>query len=329
MTTGQPTCLVFDPITELEWDYAVEKELLQVQGVRLLVPATESESWAALESADVVIVSGKLPNDAIEKLTRCVGILCYKVGKDGVDLERAAAAGIPVANVPDYCTEEVSDHALTLLLASVRRILPAAVATRSGNWDVFDWPEIRSIRRLSQLTLGLVGAGRIGSRVATKAQAFGMRTVAYDPNVTEPSVAHLEMMPFDAMLAVSDAVVLCAALNPESRHVMNEASIARMRRGSILVNVARGELVDEAALARALRTGHIAYAALDVRSPEPPDEETDPISDLPNVLLTPHMAATSQESFMDLHVKAAEGVLALLAAADRVGAGRARENSIS
>jgi D-3-phosphoglycerate dehydrogenase len=329
MITGQPTCLVFDPITELDWNYQVEMERLHAGGVRLVVPASQSDSWDALPTADVVIVSGRLPNEAIEKLTRCVGILCYKVGKDGVDLERAAAAGITVANVPDYCTEEVSDHALALLLASARRIIPAAMATRSGNWDVFDWPEIRSIRRLSKLTLGIVGAGRIGSRIASKAQAFGMHTVAYDPYLSTASVADLEMMPFDEVLTSSDAVVLCAALNSESRHVINERSLARMRRGSILINVARGELVDEAALALAMKSGHVAYAALDVRSPEPPDHDTDPISNLPNVLLTPHMAATSQESFADLHTKAADGVLGLLAAADRLPVRDAHLGSIS
>jgi D-3-phosphoglycerate dehydrogenase len=316
--TGQPTCLVFDPITELDWEYAAERERLLAEGVQLVVPASEADSWAALPTADVVIVSGKLPNAALDRLTACVGILCYKVGKDGVDPVRAAASGIRIANVPDYCTEEVSDHALALLLASLRRIIPAAMATRSGNWDVFDWPEIRSIRRLSALTLGIVGAGRIGSRIASKAQAFGMRTIGYDPYVSKAPVPRLEMLPFEDVLSTSDAVVLSAALNSESRHLINEGSLRKMRHGSILVNVGRGELVDEAALAQALKSGRLAYAALDVRSPEPPEEGTDLISDLPNVLLTPHMAATSQESFADLHTKAAEGVLALLAAADRL-----------
>lgn len=318
--TGQPTCLVFDPITELSWSYDIEESALRARGVRLAVPASESDAWAALGHADVVIVSGRLPNEAIDKLSRCVGILCYKVGKDGVDVEHAAAAGIPVANVPDYCTEEVSDHALTLLLASARRLLPAAMAARSGNWDVFDWPEMRAIRRLSKLTVGIVGVGRIGTRLAFKAHALGMRTLAFDPHVTVAPIPSLELVPFEELLSSSDAVVLCAALDAGSRHLINEHALAQMREGAILINVARGELVEEAALATALKSGHLAVAALDVRSPEPPDEERDPITNLPNVLLTPHMAATSQESFIDLHTKAVDAVLRLLNAADRLPA---------
>lgn len=324
----QPNCLVFDPITELNWDYGIERRYLDAAGVQLIVPANRQESWAALRDADVVIVSGRLPNEVFEQMTRCVGILCYKVGKDGVDLDRAEAVGVPVTNVPDYCTEEVSDHALTLLLMAARRIPFASAAAFAGDWDVFDRPEIRAIRRLNTLTAGIVGAGRIGSRVAAKAQAFGMRTIAYDPYVAAASVPRLDLVSLDDLLSQSDAIVLCAALSSNSRHVIDDAALRRVRRSAILVNVARGELIDEAALAEALRDGRVASAALDVRSPEPPDPTTDPLSSLPGVIVTPHMAATSQQSFIDLHVKAAEGVLALLAAAGRVPAEPAARDAV-
>jgi D-3-phosphoglycerate dehydrogenase / 2-oxoglutarate reductase len=303
--------LVFDPVRSLEWSYDIERDLLEARDIDLVVPASDDEACALLPMADVVIVSEWLPTDLVPSLARCVGLLSYRVGLDTFDVAAAEAAGIPVANVAGYCTEEVSDHALALLLAATRRLIPFARAAGEGEWEVYGWPEFRSIRRLRGRTLGIVGAGRIGSRVAEKAQAFGMETVAYDPYLPGSPVGDLRLVALDELLARSAMIVLCSALTDSSRHLIDHRAIARMQDGVILVNVARGGLIDEVALLEGLRSGRIGVAALDVRAEEPPNS-ADEIRQMPNVILTPHLAATSVESHADLHAMAAAQALRLL-----------------
>src|SRR5439155_1008421 len=192
--------------------------------------------------------------------------------------------GIPVRNVPDYCTEEVSDHALALLLAAERRLTAFAELAASGQWDVVGRPENESIRRLRGQTLGILGAGRIGSKVARKARAFGFRTIAFDPYISSTEDPEIELVPLPDLLGQADALVLCASLNDGSRGLLGWNEFAQLRPGVILVNVARGALIDEAALAEALGSGRVGLAALDVRSPEPPAKGADPLAGLPNVI---------------------------------------------
>jgi D-3-phosphoglycerate dehydrogenase len=246
-----------------------------------------------------------------------VGILCYSIGMDKVDAAAAAKAGIPVRNIPDYCTDEVSDHAIALLMAAERRIQPVTKAMGTG-WKLQDRAALAPIRRIRGQTLGVLGAGRIGRTVARKARGLGFMTIAHDPLVAVTADPDLELVTFDALLARADAIVLCAALTDGSRGVIGREALATVRPGMIVVNVARGGLIDEQALADALRDGRVGYAALDVRDPEPPDPATDPLRDLPNVLQTPHVAATSQEAIEDLHRIAAETIVEMLEAAGRI-----------
>ena len=236
---------------------------------------------------------------------------------DQVDHDAARAAGIHVTNVP-FCVDEVSDHALTLLLMAERRILPIANRAAAGDWGFSFSPEYTQVRRLRGRTLGIIGVGRIGKEVARKARVFGYRTLGYDPNVSDPGDPQIEMLPLDALMRRADAIVTCADLNPTSRGVVGRASLDSARPGTILVNIARGGLVDEEALAEAMRDGTIAIAALDVRAPEPPNPDNDPLAGLPNLILTPHMAGASVEARDALHVMAAEASLRLLTAAGRL-----------
>jgi phosphoglycerate dehydrogenase-like enzyme len=316
--TAPPTVLIWDPIRELEWDYHREAELLQARGVDLVVPDTATASAEQLWVADVVIVSGPFPTELLAAMPRCVGIICYSVGMDAVEAGAALAAGIPVTNVAGYCTDEVADHALTLLLALQRHLFPFLVAAQLGDWNVYQGPHFTGIRRLRGQTVGIVGLGRIGSQVAVRCMAFGMRVVAYDPYVESPGVAGVTMMSLEEMLGASDVVILCGALTPTSRGLLDGERISQMRPGALLVNVARGGLVDEVALTEAVRSGAIGGAALDVRAQEPPEGDADPLRGLPTVLLTQHMAATSQEARDDLHVFAARRALELLTAAGRL-----------
>jgi D-3-phosphoglycerate dehydrogenase len=318
--SGAPRVVVFDPIPG-DWSFAPETAAFAHRGVELIVPGSPEAADAAIGEADAVIVTGvrRLDGERIAGLQRAVGILCYSIGMDKVDAAAALAAGIPVRNVPDYCTEEVSDHALALLLAAGRRLVPIANATAS-HWRLQDRSLIEPIRRLRGQTLGVLGAGRIGRLVARKARAFGFRTIAHDPAVTDAGEAELELVPLEALWERSDALVLCAALTPASRGVIGRDALARIRPGLILVNVARGGLIDETALAEALRDGRVGYAALDVRDPEPPDPANDVLAGLPSVLQTPHIAAMSRDAADDLHRFAAQYVLESLESAGRIPA---------
>jgi NAD(P)-dependent dehydrogenase (short-subunit alcohol dehydrogenase family) len=162
-----------------------------------------------------------------------------------VDHDAAAAAGIRVTNVP-FCVDEVSDHALTLLLMAERRVLTIANRTAAGDWDFGGSEEYKAIHRLRGRTVGIIGTGRIGREVARKARVFGYRTLGYDPYVTDPGDPQIEMLPLDSVMRQSDAVVTCADLNPSSKGVVGRDSLAHVRPGTILVNIARGGLVDEA-----------------------------------------------------------------------------------
>ena len=306
-----PTVVIYDPITTVPWDYQIERDVLGSHGIELIVPADPAESRRALPWADIVIVSGRLPDDDAALLDRCRGILCYSVGMDGVDTDAMARRGIPVHNVPDYCTEEVSDHAVAMLLALQRGLVPIATAAGAG-----DWPAAHQLlgrlrpRRVRGQVAGVVGLGRIGTKVAEKCRGLGMTVLAHDPHITDAPFTMTATL--TELLTASDAVLLCAAASRSSKHLIDEGALRAMRPGSVLVNVARGRLVDEAALADALRSGRLRGAALDVREVEPPDPAVDPLGGLEGVLLTPHMAATSDQAKDDLHRYAADAVLRLL-----------------
>ena len=316
----RPTVVVYDPIPG-GWSWSPEEEILGARGVELVVPRDDPAADVAIRTADAVIVTGvgRLDAARVRTLERCVGILCYSIGMDKVDGLAAESAGIPIRNVPDYCTEEVSDHGLALLLAAQRRLLPLATATAAGGWSA-DRSLTGSIRRLRGQTLGIAGAGRIGRLVARKARAFGFRTIAYDPFLDASGDPDLALVDQDELFGTSDAIILCAAYAPGTPPLVADETLARVRPGLILVNVARGGHVDEAALARALADGRVAVAALDVRAHEPPGTAQDPLSGLPNVILTPHVAATSRDAIDDLHRLAAQGVLDLLAGGGRIPA---------
>ncbi len=321
MSSGdRPRVVVYDPIPG-DWSFESDAAILGARGVDLEVPVDAEAADEAIKTADAVIVTGVRRLDAarVAGLQDCAGILCYSIGMDKVDGPAATAAGIPVRNVPDYCTDEVADHGVTLLLAAQRRLLPIATATAVGEWPVHDRSLLGQIQRLRGQTLGIAGAGRIGRSIARKARAFGFRTIAHDPFLTDAGDPDLDLVGLDALFAESDAIVLCAAYTPGAPPLISRETLARVKPGVILVNVARGGHIDEVALAEALRDGRVAVAALDVRVTEPPGN-ADPLRGLPNVILTPHIAATSRQASEDLHRLAATYVLEMLEGAGRIEA---------
>jgi D-3-phosphoglycerate dehydrogenase len=238
----------------------------------------------------------------------CRIIARYGIGVDNVDVDAATRAGIPVTNVADYCLDEVADHAMALLLAAARRVLPAALSVREGDWT---FPK-EGVRRVRGRRLALLGVGRIGSRVATRAQAFGLDVVGFDPFVSDWSAVDAE--PADSLeeaVAEADFVSLHAPLTDETRHMVDAEAIGLMRRAPVIVNTSRGGLVDLEAATRALDEGRLAGLALDVTEPEPLPEDH-PLRAHPRALVTPHMSFHSEEASEDLQRRTVEEVIRTL-----------------
>jgi D-3-phosphoglycerate dehydrogenase len=319
MSSG-PVVVIPAPIDVMDWSYDVERAILEPHGIDLVVPASVEEAQARMPDADVIFTSSPLSAADIATFRNCVGIVCYSVGMDYVDARAAAERGIPIWNCPTSNNEEVSDHAILLILAAQRRLLPFAMAAREGDWDVYQWPELGQIHRLASRTVGIIGLGRIGHLVARKLHGFRLEVIAYDPYIASTSDPEVKLVSLEELCAKADIVVSCAALTDTSRGLIDGPTLAAMRRGVIIVNVSRGGVVVEEALADALESGHVAYASLDVRSPEPPDPDHDRITHLPNVLLTQHIAASSVESVAGLHVEAANQIIGLLRQAGRLPA---------
>jgi D-3-phosphoglycerate dehydrogenase len=308
-SSGGPLVVIPEPITSMGWTYDVERSILEPHGIRLVVPATPEEARDQLAIADVVFTSSPLPASQIELLgTDCVGILCYSVGMDYVDAAAAKARGIPIWNCPTSNNEEVSDHAILLILAAQRRLLKFALAARDGDWDIYEWPELSQIHRMSTRTIGIIGLGRIGHLVAQKLSGFRPTIIAHDPYIDAPRDPGIQLVELDD-------------LTETSRGIIGREFLAGTKPGVIVVNVSRGGIVDEDALADALESGHVAYAGLDVRSPEPPVAGRDRLTHRDDVVLTQHIAASSVESVAGLHVEAAEQIVRILREAGRLPAG--------
>jgi D-3-phosphoglycerate dehydrogenase len=264
---------------------------------------TEDELILVAQDADAMLVSTReaITRRVLENIPRVKVISRYGVGLDNVDLEAAADAGIVVTHYPGYCTSEVADHALAMILALNRRIVEQDRALREGAW-VEHGPATRRILRgpiqpLSEQTLGIIGFGRIGQAVAARAKPFEVTIIAADPYI-DPEIirgAGAEPVSLEELLARSDIATIHTPLTPETRGLIDATALARMKPSAVLVNTARGPIIDLSALARALQDEIIAGAALDVVDPEPLGANS-PLYGMPNVILTPHSAYYSERS---------------------------------
>jgi D-3-phosphoglycerate dehydrogenase / 2-oxoglutarate reductase len=226
----------------------------------------------------------------------------------GLAVDHATDLGIVVTNVPDFCVDEVSEHALALMLALVRKVVPFAAQTSSGGWDN---AALGSMHRLRGQTLGLIGAGRIGQATAAKALSFGMKVIALTRSggpLPEPIEA---VSGLDDLLERSDVLCLHAPHTPETDKIIGEEQLRRMKPSAFLINTARGALIDQDALVTALREGWIAGAGLDVLAAEPPDP-ADPLLKLENAIVTPHASFYSEEATVDLQHRGATNVREVL-----------------
>ena len=274
---------------------------------------------AEVREADAIITWRTRINEAaVDQLERCRVIVRMGVGYDIVDVDAAKRRGIPVCNVPDYCTDEVADHTMALLLSLSRGLMAYREAVHSGNQG-WEWSSAAPLYRLTGRTLGIVGLGRIGTAVALRAKAFGMRVVFCDPYVADGTLG-LTRLALDELLAASDAVTLHTPLTDATRNMASGDFFAKIKHGAFVVNTSRGGVMDMAALEAALRDGRIAAAGLDVMPTEPPDPELPLIKAWrageawvrDHLVLTPHAAFYSEESEREMRVKATATARAVL-----------------
>jgi len=266
---------------------------------------------AVAKDADAILVTyAKLTRDLLMQLTKCKAIGRFGLGVDNIDLAAAKEKGIAVNYVPDYCIREVSDHAMALLLALIRKIPLSNKLVQSGRWEM---SAVVPIRRIEGTVLGLVGLGNIPRLVAPKAQAFGIKVIAFDP-FAKPEVfkaAKVESVVFDTLLQTSDYISVHAPLLPATRGMMNADAFAKMKKGAYLVNTARGPLIDEPALIAALDAGQLGGAGLDVVAAEPLAKDSKLLG-RDNVIISPHTGFYSIEALNELQTKCAADVARVL-----------------
>jgi D-3-phosphoglycerate dehydrogenase / 2-oxoglutarate reductase len=267
-------------------------ELLKKSGLNTVLTTKDSIS-AELAEADALIVRSatRVTKDLLEKAPKLRAVGRAGVGVDNIDLPEATKRGVLVMSTPGGNAVSVAEHTFALMLALARQVPKVDAGLREGRWE-----KSSSGTELRGKTLGLIGLGRIGGEVARRAEAFDMRVIAYDPYISEGAAKELqvELVNLDRLLSESDFISLHTALSPATQNMINAKSIAKMKKSARIVNAARGELIDEAALAEALKGGRLAGAALDVFVEEPP--KNSPLIGLPNLIGTPHIAGSTAEA---------------------------------
>lgn len=248
------------------------------------------------DAVAVVLIARTLNADIIGTLERCKIILTLSVGYDCVDVEAATDKLIPVCNTPAYCTDEVANHAITLLLSLARKIHLIVPKSKDAVWD---YKYTKPIFNFKDKILGIVGLGRVGRALVAKARGFGMKVYAYDPYVEDDIYALLQVerkYELDELLGDSDYISIHTPLTPETFHLIDAAALGKMKENAIIINTARGPIIEEGALCEALDKGPIGAAGIDVLETEPP-AINNPLLSKENALVSPHVAWYSEESF--------------------------------
>src|SRR6266705_4622119 len=277
-------------------------QLLKEQPGWNVVLTTNDTLNKEIADADALIVRSatKVTAELLDQAKKLRAVGRAGVGVDNIDLEAATKRGVLVMSTPGGSSVSVAEHTFALLLALVRQLPKFDAAMREGRWE-----KSSSGAEVRGKTLGLIGLGRIGSEVASRAEAFDMRVVAFDPFISEAAARELsvELVPLDQLLAECDFISLHTAVSAQTREMINAESIAKMKKGVRIINAARGELINEADLAAAIKSGHVAGAALDVFAEEPP--KNCPLIGLPNVITTPHVAGSTAEAQEELGTQVA------------------------
>ncbi|MBM3945511.1 MAG: C-terminal binding protein, partial [SAR202 cluster bacterium] len=302
-------------VTDYVWpSLDLECDMLTKAGLELVAAPDGNEQTLvslAKDAVGILTCFAKVTGKVLESAKDLKVVGRYGVGVDNIDVPTATRLGIAVTYVPDYCVDEVSDHAIAMMLAWNRRIVLFDTATKGKGWGSvkLNMP----IMRLRGKKLGVVGFGRIGRASAAKGAAFGMEVLAYDPVVPAVQIAKQGARPVDlaTLLKESDFVTLHVPLSPQTRGLVSTQQFAAMKPTAVIINTARGPLIDEAALLEALRQKRIAGAALDVlESDHPPKDH--PFMSMDNVLITPHVAFYSREAMLELEERATGEVIRVL-----------------
>jgi D-3-phosphoglycerate dehydrogenase / 2-oxoglutarate reductase len=309
--------VVTDYIEEnLDW----EAEKLGEKGIVFelyqLKHKPEEEVLAKIKDADVIVVNMvKMPESLISKLEKCCLIIRHGIGYDNVDVDACTKYGIQFAYQPDYCKEDVAEHAISLIFACARAVVKSRktleVSSANGQWD---FSEVFPIYRLDGKTLGILGTGRIGSRVFRKLRTFGFKIIACDPYIKEHRKKDLEDMGLvfvdkESLFKESDYITVHTPLKDDTRHIVNKETLSLMKPTAYVVNTSRGPMVNSKDLADAVRNGVIAGAGIDVFDKEPPDPDFE-LFELDNVILTPHLGWASEEAGWEIRESILNDIIA-------------------
>ena len=283
-----------------------EKEEFGRIGAELILAQVQDEKdliQTCKEADGLLNQYALLTRKVLESLPKCKVVSRYGVGVDSVDLRAATDLGIIVANVPDYCMDEVSNQTISMILALIRKTAFFDQKVKSGQWDFhLGIP----IYRTRGKTLGLIGCGKIGLEVAKKISSFGVKVIAFDPYL-EKAPGEIELRGFDTVLKEADFISIHCPLNDSTRHLIGDEAFKKMEKKPILINTSRGPIIDETALIQALKEGVISGAGLDVLEKEPPDPQN-PLLKMDNVILSPHVSFYSVESISELKRRTAKNV---------------------
>jgi D-3-phosphoglycerate dehydrogenase len=307
--TSRPLVVVTDYSFRDNLD--VERALLEPLGCSVIGAQARTEAAVidAAREADYVLTQfAPVTATVIQALQKARLITRYGIGVDNIDLDAARARGIPVYNVPDYCIDEVADHTLGIILSLTRNITCISTTVKAGHWG--STPPLPTFRTLRDMTTGVVGCGRIGRSVIERLRPFKTTILAYDPYLPAAAIAALgcEPVSLDRLFAASDLITLHCPSTPETRNLINATTLAQMKDGVLLVNVARGTIVDQPALIAALQSGKVGGAGLDVTNPEPVEQDS-PLLSMDNVIITSHVASASVHAAAALRASVAATVV--------------------
>jgi D-3-phosphoglycerate dehydrogenase len=301
-------------ITDYVWpNLDIETKILNENDIEVVdcKNKNDQELKIELEDADAMLFCFReISAELLEVASRCKVASRYGIGVDNIDINKCTELGIVVTNIPDYCLEEVSDHAIAMILSLNRRINDHSNMVKNGGW--YDLNLNIPVQRLSESTLGIVGFGRIGRTIASRVSALGIKSIAFDPLLNDGEIIdNVEIVSFEKLLKVSDFITVHVPLNEQTHHLFSDNEFNQMKNNAILVNCARGGLVDENAASNALLKGQIGGIGLDVIE-DTSKSPSSPLFSNENVIITPHTAFFSKASNEELQKRTAEEIVRVI-----------------
>ena len=291
-------------ISDYVWpNVDIEKKFFESKNINLVVSKNKDDLKNQIIDADGLLFCFESIDESILRSSKKLKIAQrYGIGVDNIDIKVATELGIVVANIPDYCIDEVSDHAISMILSLNRLLQRDSDLVKQGKWN--EVKKDKRVYRLSNSTLGLLGFGRIGKRISEKAMSFGMNVIAYDPFLKQNNVDGVKLLDLNQVLSESDFISLHLPLNDQTNHIIDDKQFKLMKQDSILINVSRGGLINEDSLIKYLSSGKLRGVGLDVI--ETTIEQSNKLFSFDNVIITPHTAFFSQESSEELQLRSSQ-----------------------